>query len=96
MLAVQILVVLLFLLTLYIIFVGQFDFNAFYGVNCYDNHHFFIPTVDNSCDHILHHCGDTAFKLKFPFRYEGDPSSCGAPEIEISCRDNRSYYITLE
>lgn len=55
-LAVQILVVLLFLLTLYIIFVGQIDFNVFFCVNCYDNHHSFIPAVHNSCDHACISC----------------------------------------
>ena len=40
-------------------------------------------------------CGDIR-NISYPFRLEGDPPSCGYPEYELICENNRTLTINLQ
>ena len=40
-------------------------------------------------------CGDIQ-NISYPFRLEGDPPSCGYPEYELICENNRTLTINLQ
>ena len=40
-------------------------------------------------------CGDIR-SISYPFRLEGDPPSCGYPEYELICENNRTLTIKLQ
>ena len=40
-------------------------------------------------------CGDIR-NISYPFRLEGDPPSCGSPEYELICENNRTLTIHLQ
>ena len=40
-------------------------------------------------------CGDIR-NISYPFRLEGDPPSCGYPEYELICENNRTLTVNLQ
>ncbi|XP_031107620.1 LEAF RUST 10 DISEASE-RESISTANCE LOCUS RECEPTOR-LIKE PROTEIN KINASE-like 2.1 isoform X2 [Ipomoea triloba] len=57
--------------------------------NCRSSPHININNNNNNCTCA---CG-TIQNIKYPFRLAGDPTSCGLPDYQLSCVNNRTILL---